>query len=363
MKLPLSPLNVILTTLLCGSVISPSLADNWSSYSDINSFSYGGPLPLKQIFDDLKGNTAPNRKDSAISTTHLEIGGDYNGWRVGLFYRHDYYTRFHPDTLELLYLDKNNLPVEANHHYTLRFDMHHLQAQGVRLHMPFIELGSVKLRPGLSLFYAKGLMDGAINGDITTSNSQYTGQAFLNYSYDDDVLLDRVADAPDGWGYAFDIQVQWKINQRWRLQADIQDLAGQINWDHAPYTRAQITSSTVNFDDNGFIKTTPLLSGIESYTNHRQSLPLRTQLRVNYAQSSRYNLFGGADQYGDETFPIAGITTSIDGNHYSIAWQANSNALQLSWQNRHLKLALTADSLSTNKLRTFGFSLMLHPPE
>ena len=362
MKLQPSQLNLILVTLLSGSFVSGCLADSWTPYSAINSFSYGGPLPLKQVFNDLKGNTAPNRDDSAISTTHLELGGDYNGWRLGVFYRHDYYTRFHPDTLELLYLDKNNLPVESNRHYALQFEMHHLRAQGVRLSTPLVEMGPVTFRPGLILFHAKALMDGSIQGDITTNDSQYNGEAFVNYAYDEDVLLDRSADAPDGWGFGFNLDIAWQINAQWQLHATLEDLAGQVNWDRAPYTRAQITSSTVHFDEHGFIQTTPVLSGIESYTSHRQSLPLRSRLRLNYALSSNYDLFGGADRYGNDTFAIAGVTTKTRSGDYSIAWQTNSNALQLSWQNRYLKLALTADSLSTQKLRTFGFSLALHAP-
>ena len=280
----------LLFTLL-GSTVGH--AQSVIPYSELQNFNYGGPLPLKQLINDLEGNIFPSAKKHAFSHVDWEVGVKMrNGWKVGAFVRHDYYTRFNPDTVRLIHQDKNDLPVDTNQHYDLWLAVHHLKADGIRIHLPKLEYESFQIGLSVSVFHGTGLIDGEVSGQIDTTSNSFSGLVDLDYRYDRDRLLNREANSPEGWGFGFDFEVQWQISPSIELDLRVKDIAGQVRWDQAPFTTAQLTSSTVNFDQNGFIETTPALSGFEGYRSYTQDLPIQSKLTLSYRLSEQYGVFG-----------------------------------------------------------------------
>lgn len=348
-----------LTLAVCMTV-SNAQAKDWALYSNVSSFTFGGPQPIHQLLDGLKGPIAPSDDDTTISHFDLELGAGFRGWQLGYFVRNDYYARFDPDTISLAYLDKNDLAVEANRQYDIWLDIHRLYASGLRVTSPRFNVGSVKLAVGISLFRATAHLDGSITGQITTTEDGFSTLTYVDYSYDEDVLLDRpLTTEPEGWGFGFDVYLRWQVNAAITIEAELNDLAGRVFWDEIPYTQAQITSSTVNFDENGFIETTPVLSGIESYKSHKQTLPLRSNVIVDYRFHTTYGLFVGNEQYGHEHFPAMGVAFTPRDATYRLGWQGNSNSLQLERKNASGRFKLIIDDIDLERAKTFGFEFEL----
>lgn len=355
----LRPLRILILSL---SLIYPTIGHTQTDgfYAEIHTFNHGGPLPLRQLINDLKGSVFPGTDEHALSHLDWEVGTQLrSGWGVGIFFRHDYYTHFSPDTVRLMHQDKNDLPVETNQHYDLWLSIHHVRADGVRLHMPQAKGDSLQFGLSVSLFHATGLIDGEISGEINTTTNSFGGLVELDYRYDRDRLLDRKADSPKGWGLGIDLEVQWQATQQLDVHLQLKDIAAQIRWEQAPYTTAQLTSSTVNFDENGFIETTPALSGFEGYKTYTQKLPLQSTLQISYRMSDLYGLHLVDEVYSTEHFPSIGASHWSGGDRYNLAWQLRSQALQIGWQNEALRLKITLDHFNLKKTKTFGVELSM----
>lgn len=348
----LHPALILLSVLLA---LAHPVAGYTTPYSELHSFSYGGPLPLRQLINNMEGGASPGDEEHALSHLDWEIGTQLdNGWRIGAFIRHDYYTRFDPDTVRLIHQDKNDLSVETNQHYDIWFKIHHLKADGVRIHMPELIHGSWQLWLSVSLFHARGLIDGTISGQIDTTSNSFSGLVNLDYRYNRDQLLNRQVSSPVGWGYGIDLELQWQLSSNLEAHVQIKDIAARIKWQQAPYTTAQLTSSTVNFDSNGFIETTPALSGFEGYRSYTQKLPLQSKMQISYRVSGQYSLFAVNEIYSTEQFPGIGLTHTTQSAAYSLGWQVRNQALQVGWQRDSLRLKLTADHINRKKIKTFG---------
>ena len=280
---------------------------------------------------------------------------------MGAFIRHDYYTRFTPDTVRLMHQDKNDLSVDTDQRYDLWLKIHHLKADGIRLHTPLFMYDELKVRLSISLFHATGVIDGEISGQIDTTADSFSGLIDLNYLYDQDRLLGRQVESPVGWGYGIGLEIQWHMTQSVDVHLQLKDIAAQIRWDKAPYTTAQLTSSTVNFDSNGFIETTPALSGFEGYKSYTQALPLQSKLQFFYQLSEQYGLFAVDEMYATEHFSSIGLECWDGAQTYSLGWGIRNQALQLGWRNESFRLNISFDDFNQKKLKMFGleFSLML----
>ena len=324
-------------------------------YSELHTFNFGGPLPLHQLINNLEGDVFPGTEKNALSHFDWELGMKISsGWKIGAFVRHDYYTRFTPDTIRLIHQDKNDLPVDTNQHYDIWLKIHHLRADGIRLHLPEFAYQSLQVGLSISLFHARGLMDGEILGQIDTTNNSFAGLLNLDYSYDRDRLLNRSVNSPTGWGLGLDLKIHWDISPNIDVDFQLKDIAARVRWQKAPYTTAQLTSSTVNFDANGFIETTPALSGFEGYRSYTQKLPLQSKLQLLYRLSKQYGVLVIDELYATEHFPSFGFKRWNGDSTHSLAWQPRTQTLQFGWENETYRLKLSADHINPKQIKTFG---------
>lgn len=351
----------LLSGILAASADPTPDAGPWRLYSTLRTLQYGGPQPLHQLFNELEGPQAPNGKDRMLSLAHLEVGVANTSWSLGFFFRHDYMARFSPDTIELLYRDKNDLPVRTDATYDLWIDVHHLEAQGLRIQFPRLVAGPLEFAVGLSLFHATGLLDGSGRGTIETGASSYVGSARLNYRYDQDLLLDRKVDPPEGWGAGFDLSLSWRPRPGTLWTMDVRDLGARIRWRDAPYTRALVTSSTLTFDENGFIETSPLLSGVESNKDATQHLPIQLRTTIRQRLTTGWTALAAFEQYDDVRLPSLGIQTNRGNWTGWAGWQWETNAVELGWGRGHTRLRLLIDQLDPDRITTAGLEFSFRP--
>jgi hypothetical protein len=268
--------------------------------------SYSEPLTVYSTFHELEGDL--ERGDEAFTHNQVEFGVQKGRFSLALIARYDYDLKVHPDTFELMHASENDISVDIDRKYTINGSFNHARSVGIKLGLQFQPISNFDLELSISLLRANLLLYGDISGDLFTDGSgTFSGEANIDYSYTEDLLLHRRVNKPEGYGYAFDVQAHWRPVEHVRISVSVKDWAHRIYWKDAPFTTATVTSATVNFDENGFLETTPLLSGVEGNHDLHQRLPGRTDVTIGLALSPVFELEVGAFNVDSLTLPRIGV--------------------------------------------------------
>lgn len=348
-----------LAALLAAAIAAPVQAQ-WRPYVSLESLSYSEPLPVYAYFDELDGHLSSGER--AFTHNQFEVGVARGPWTLGLYTRYDYHLSFTPETAELLHHGENDLPVDANRRYPLELEAQHLFGHGLKI--GYTRAVSDDLTLGVSLAYIAGreLIDGDAYGEVTTDDqASFSGAAFVDYHYSEDVLLHRPVDEPRGHGYSVDVRARWQATERLALQVAAYDVLNAIYWRDAPYTSARLTSATVDFDDNGFLNTTPLLAGVEGEENHKQTLPVRTFAAAVYQSNPR---LGWSVQHmhveGLDLLQVGMNFTTSDATRWGLHYDTTAQALLLNAEKNGFKLSLGMDNLDYRRAQYLSMAVSLN---
>lgn len=326
-------------------------------FTHFESFSYSEPVSIKTVLNKLQGDFSSGQE--AFTHNEIELGIRRGNWSFSWLARYDYYLSFHSDTAELFYLDENKLPVQLNRRYQLDIKGNRLNAQGLRLAYAFEPTNTLQTEIAVTYLRASQLLDGEMSGAITTDNSgNYSGQARVDYVYDQDLLLERPVDSAVGDGISIDLRLRWQINQRLAAGITSKDLFNVIHWKNAPYSAVQVTSSVVTFDANGFIDTQPVLSGVEGFRNHSQHLPVRTTSWATWQWNQHIDAGAELFSVADLHFPRIRMQHNLADDQYLNAfWDFKAKALGLSYHHHGFQLSFISDETNLSDAHTLGFSL------
>ena len=353
---------VLLLTAALVFLPQASLADDsprelWQIWTSAESVSYSEPVTVYSTFHDLEGGF--NRGDEAFTYNRFAVGLSRGAFSIGFLARYDYHVQADPDTAELMHAGGNDLSLDLDRVYTIRGSVNHIRSNGIVLGYRFQPIRRVDLNVELSLLRANQLLEGDIAGTIATvENETYSGQARVSYSYSEDLLLHRKVSEPTGYGYAFDAHLVWHITDTIDLAVSVEDWMHAIQWDDAPFTRADVTSATVSFDENGFIETTPILSGVEGEHNLRQQLPVRTDVEITYKFRPRMEVSVAAFNVDSVTLPRLGFTWQASAERqWQFGYGAKDKALTVGVTHRNFRVFLGSDRIDYREARYLSFGV------
>jgi len=348
--------------VLSGGVFAAESTPDWQLWTRSTSQSYAEPVSVYSAFHDLEGEFT--RGDEAFTHNQIEVGASRGQFSLAVIARYDFNIKAHADTIELVHADQNNLPVDLDREYQLNAAFNQITSMGVRLDYQYQPSENFDLNVAVSLLQANRHYFGNIEGSIAnTADNIYKGEATIDYSYSSDPLLNRRVTEPNGYGYAVDMSARWRPSQHVRVVLTAHDWAHRIYWDNAPFTRADITSATVTFDENGYIETVPLLSGIEGEHDLRQRLPARTDLDIRLLLRPGLELELGAFNVDSITLPRLGFRWNTDaGNEWFLNFSTESEAFTLGLVRNRLSFHLGLDSLDYQEAHFFAFGFKyIHP--
>lgn len=362
MKKPISLLSSLLLSTGALAQKPAVQTDQWSVFAQFDSFSYSEIMPIEQLLEDMEGSEFESG-DVAFTHNLLEAGASYGNFELAVFARYDYYLDFSSDTAELVYRDKNDLPVGTNRSYDIDLEANHLRATGLKLAYRFVPLENLRIKAAISYLQADKLVDGDIRGTVATTANDYNGELKLDYAYSEDLLFDREAQEPDGSGYSLDLHAWWQVNEQLALEVRLEDIVSRIEWDDAPYTEARVTSDTVNFDENGFLNTTPALSGIEAYKQHDQQLPARSTVTALYRVEQQIDLLASWKRVGDTDFPVLGLRYHTGLSRYwQVSYDAKAEAFGTSYHAGTVGASLSLDNPKLDEAHALGLNFFLRVP-
>ncbi len=326
-------------------------------YATVDSFTYSEPVTIKAALNELQGDY----RSGELAFTHEqgEIGFKYNNWSLGFLVRYDLYSRFHPDTAELLYLSENDLPVELERSFQLDMEVSRLRSTGLKLAYGFVPSSYFRGHVAASYLKTSQLLDGNVSGVLTTqADGKYSGQGRIDYVYDEDLVLEREVRAPSGDGVTFDVGFNWRLSELLELDVDLQDLYSRIVWHRAPRTQGDLNSNVIDLDENGVINNArALYSATDSFQTFIQRLSKRETVTLKWTMTERFYSgvqffrFEGAD------FPrfIGGFNVG-ENTEWRAMYDLKTRALGLGVQSDYIKLFLLSDTLDPSKAHVFALN-------
>ncbi len=330
-------------------------------YTALASDSYSEIAPIKQLLDDLEGPRF-DRGDLAFSHSWLELGERRGAWEVGVFARYDYFLEFNNDTAELAYADKNNIELEKNRRYQVYLQPNTLRARGVGVGYYFAPSAAFSLRLRGNYLRASQLSDGKLAGELLALEDSVEANLQLDYNYSRDALLKREEERVRGNGLSLDVDLQWQIASRWRLDFRSRDLLSAIWWRDVTYTRATAISDTISYDDDGSINARPAVSGVESYRDHRQTLPRQLSMGVHYQWREPVSASVTLQSHDKYLFPQLAVQWQAAASVWQASYDIERRALGLSLQRGNVALQLRADAVAPDKAKAFSLALNYRIP-
>lgn len=294
------------------SVCGACAAHEGVAYARFNGIAYSDPMAYGEFTRDWRGRLYAG--DVALQHLRAQLGVDFGKWGVELVSRDDGDAHFHPDTAEFYSLLQNKQALESQHRYVIDLSINHVATHGARAYRRYTLTPHIQLDAGASLFSADKLISGTLKGAVTAvaANDYDIEQVAIDYYYSRDTLFGRDVVAPTGWGYAFDLALITQPASDWRIRLELQNLLGRVNWNNAPFTRAAINTDNKSYDENGYVKVRPLLSGQFGYRDFQQHLPLLGSLQVGYQAKEHFEWIGEAYATPVKSFWSYGVAYDLD---------------------------------------------------
>lgn len=340
---------------------APESRKQFDWYTRLQAFAHSETAPVKQIVaDDFVGDSFDGGERS-FTHNLWETGVIFRNFRFAYLLRYDYDVKYDPDTVFIIYADKNSLPVEAEREYDVRLQALHTQSQGFKFGYQHQPSENFVLSADISYLVARKVTDGELTGNLTVDdNNQYSGGLSLDYIYDTDRLLGRNAEKPEGQGYSMDFGWRWAFNETWSVEGLLTDFFSKIYFNEAPYTLADASSDRISLDENGRIDVKPVLSGFEGYQDYVFRYPRQFSLRISHDYQSNIMLSARWKRYDDYDFLFLENKYQLnDDLGFSMSLEPRSRALSLGIHSDYIQFELTSDRVDFSKARTFGLVLGL----
>lgn len=339
----------------CWAEEAPVPKQDWTLFVDIDSFAYSEPYTINGILHDLDGGYRSG--DTAVTFNRVETGAGYGNWRFSVFERYDYFLEFTPDFAKLYYLLERDLPLDPSTQYVVDLSAHHLRASGIGLSYQWQVNDPLWIRPRINLLHGSELVHGSLNGEVTTTDHDtYSSTAALDYYYTKDQLFDRQVDSLRGQGASLDLDAGWQVRPDILFELHLEDVISRIWWNEAPYTVAAGDTDTMAVTDEGFLETRSLVSGVESYRDFRQRLPVHGRINGSYQMQPGRTLLAELYFVEDIVFPRLGYQYQLNNSDLimSAQYDFKANAVGVGLDFRQFSLSLMADNWNLKQAHTLG---------
>ncbi len=324
---------------------------NWKVFTSLDLFAYSAPVSVDKFANDFDAPLESG--DTAFTHDQIEVGVQWNEWRVSYVQRFDYVTSFTEDTALYHHSEKNNIPLATDREYDLLLDVERLKATGIKLGYTWDFRDDLSF--DIAVAYYNELSDlqsgkAALNGDLEPITDQLIADAeaildgvsagnrdlspllalvedvnarlLIDYYYDDPkfqepfyskpvitgpanpVISGVDFSEPGGTGYSLDLGVNWQVTDQLNLDLKLFDVVNKFSWENAPSSVATFNLKAAlvdaigvsqDFVDGLIVTPNDLIDRQLGVTivnqDFDQELPWRANLRANYSLDKELNVF------------------------------------------------------------------------
>ncbi len=364
--------SILLLCAAIGALSSPALAEDLLSaenparagtdraaYAVGQAFLANDFIPLSQANKDWSQGYAPrDGKNIALISTRIEVGMQWQGFRLGYINRNEWYGSANRDSLDVIRAIRQDADYDNGRNYTLDYHLRGFAAAGARLTKSFSnDLGS-----GWTLGW--GAAASALHGskvrseDVTGSATGTGGKNFTatvdwtrDYSGTDtaaDGFVEPYRDGnPTGQGYSADLGLILRREDGWRFEWTASDVLGRMNW----YDIPEKTLSGSNLPGAA------LPGGRKWRVDLVQNLPVKHAVSVSIPTSVA-NVELADTLFQGTHLPRIGLSKRIGADWTTrLDYDFRFSTVGLGVAYRWMYLNVRSDSLNLNKARSFGVSL------
>ncbi|MEO0784775.1 MAG: DUF5723 family protein [Pseudomonadota bacterium] len=323
---------------LSGVIAAPAFAD---VALEGESFSFSDTLDIASILDGIEGGSF-ERGENSFTHNEVALTVRRGGFEASLLTRYDYVAEYTEDTGELIYEVNNDVPIVAGQ-YDLSIELNEAWTSGIRVGYRHELIDGVGVSARISGLFGHQITDGSFEGVGDAVVDEGLGlSGDLDYFYTNPLLFDPDSDAPSGVGYAVDLGIDWKINDRVELDVQVRDLFAEIFWSDAARTVADVDTQTFEFDDDGLLIVRPTISGQFSNEDHTQRLQTRVHADAEIELTERWRagqtLFAARDDMLSETRLAYKAFKEFEVSAHA-EWRTGALGLGLRWHGLELQIA------------------------
>ncbi|MGW8368139.1 MAG: hypothetical protein ACWGPN_05600 [Gammaproteobacteria bacterium] len=344
-------------TLACLPLLLNTANAEIHAYFFADSVTYSEPVSIKSILDDWSPPFAGG--EAVLTHNRVELGARWRDWWFGVVERYDYRVELAPQTAELLYLTKNRLPLAQGSEYEIYMDAGKLRSNGVIVGRTIEATPSLRFSIAVSLLRTGEFTFGSGAGAaVVVADNDYDFEFDVDYIYSHDGLFGRTVSAPSGSGVSADFSVSWNPTERWTFRANLLDIASRMEWDAAPRTVATASSDTKSFDEQGYVRYDPVVSGFESYEEVSRRLTRKSLLRGEHHFNGTKSALIEYEDFEVARFVSVGAGWSIRERHrFEAMLNYTTEGLVFRYLVGELRVELSTDHLQTQKMHSFVVNL------
>jgi len=335
-------------------------------YLKADYFIANDPVSLKEFFDKWEKEYHPRKGSNlALQDFRIDVGAVVSEkYYLGVYHRYNVFIKTNRDFADFYRTAKNKLPFDEERTYELELKIDGIQESGILLsrHKIFhddeedIFIVGGALRIGVGHDMQKGYISG--NARVITPKS-YEIDAHSSYYYTHNYLYHLDVDKSNGLGVGADMTLFYANKfYKYDIRLSINDLFSRIYWFDLPYSYVNIVTKNKYYDEDGYVKYNPSISGVEKYVNHTQTIAPRYELLFRKSFISGLSL-SSILAYGYDTFfPSFKVEKGFYQNQkISLTYDTRFQSWGLGYANALFRFNLVSDALSHPSALGFQLSV------
>lgn len=342
--------------------------DGIAVYSSVRYFAGNDWTAMSDIDGNWSGRYAPRGgRNLGVDFLRAEAGVAFGSWRMGYVYRREAVIEANRDTLDVYYLENNNLPIPVGRSFALDFYGNAFEGEGLRIEKAF-EMRpneSIALRAGVGASWLRGIRSrsGSVLGGVTaTAPNTFAFDAALVERDTRKTFPFMRPGSPEGSGYALDVALDLRWAGRNRVMLAVEDVVSRIAWDELPATDARATSNTAARDAQGFIVYRPALAGQNRRIEYTQRLDPKAFVE--------YSREFGALSAGAGALVVRGVAIPRFALDYRLSdsWRVSAEhdfrfgGTGIGLKYRSLSVSVFSENLDLDRAKAYGLAVQLAIP-
>ncbi len=303
---------------------------------------------------------AVDKFDSNWSTAGLgryaqaktRTGIEYNVnsvWSIGAERRLDYLLHFSEQTAQFYKkLENNGLPAGT---YPLWLTVNAVKSSSLfaQYFIPLSEFVDFKIK-GHVLQPTKVQLGQFSGVGSVEQDDSFDFHYDLNYSYDNNELVNSNNNKISGWGHSFDLQLSAKFDNDWALRATWEDVWHKVYW------------AAINHD-NGCLAKTGSLSDADCFVKHSsitqtQTLPVSSEFHLQKSLKTGGAVYGQLSQWSRYDSALVGVKHS----GVNLGLDILNRAIHLAYESDMVRVKLASDQFNLSNSKYLQVSLDLNWP-
>ncbi len=172
----------------------------------------------------------------------------------------------------------------------------------------------------------------------------------LNYSYDNNKLVNGSNLAVSGWGHSFDLQLTAELQDGFSMRATWQDVWHRIYWAAINHDNGCLAKTGSSSDADCFVK--------ESRITQTQAIPVSSELHLEKSFKSGLSIYTHLNQWARYDSVLLGVKQS----DLNLGLDILNRAIHLSYESDMVRLKLASDQLALSKSKYLQVSLDINWP-